>query len=251
MNEYVPQNKGKLILNRPNQQVNKMAFAPTIFQIGSGNYAGYTEYTERAPKLLAAKDSLQKLVLGPGFFDHWSLGCKNLPARNYPQLKTIILIIKPEIRKDYTTYNSKFWGNYESIEKPIYSLADWLWENYCPNLKTIRIEWDTTTMVSWHFYDGDYDYDRYGRHYESSYEDADEPLDTNILMERFFQDLNLDFCWITQHGIEFVLPQCLIPNSCAPHCCRIVPNPLDVMKVRDEAVFEAILARYEKSRNYY
>ncbi len=227
-----------------------MAFAPTIFQIGSGNYASFTEYTERAPKLLAAKDSLQKLVFGTGFFDFWSLESTDLPATSYPELKTIVLIIKPEIRKDYTSYNTEFWGNYDSIEKPIYSLADWLWENRCPNLKTIRIEWDTTTLVSWHFYDGDYEYDRYGRYPQDDYDACDEPLDAKLMFERFFSELKLDFCWITQHGIDFVLPGCLIPNSCSPHCCRLLPNPLEEGKAHDEAAFDAILARYEKSRNY-
>ena len=227
-----------------------MAFAPTIFQICNGYYASFTEYTERATKLLAAKDSLQKLVLGPGFFDHWSLNSEDLPGATYSQLKTIVVFIMPEIRKDYTSYVPEFYGNYQSIEKPIYGLADWLWENNCPNLKTIRFEWCPTTIVSWRYYGGDYDYDRYGRYDEEDYDQCDEPLDANLVAERFFSFLKLDFCWITKHDIEFVLPSPLIQNSCSPRCCRVLPNPLEEGKIRDEAAFDAILAKYEKSRNY-
>jgi hypothetical protein len=227
-----------------------MTFAPTIFQIGNST-GNFTEYMEKAPKMVAAKDSLQKLVFDTGFFNCWSPNCEYAPPSTYRELKTIVVIIRPEIRKDYTAYQSEFWGNYESVEKPIYGLADWLWENRCPNLQTIRIDWDTNTQVSWCYYDGDYDYDRYGRYSESSYDDEDEPLDPNIVMERFFAELNLDFCWITQHGINFVLPPCLIANSCYPGCCKMTPNPLEEGKARDEAAFDAILEEYKASRNYY
>ena len=225
-------------------------FPPTIISIGTGNF---DSFMETATRMVAAKNSLVKIHFGENFHHQWHKDSQYLPSTCYPELTTIVLEIQPEIRKDYTVYNHRgargFYGEYESVESAINSLADWLWNNGCPKLHTIRIEWAEKVAVSYRYYSGETEYDSEGPYREHEHEWEYEPLHQNHVVEQFFSELNIDWTWITHHDIKFILPAPLAARSRVPDCCRIEVNPSDDLSVFDITQYNGILAKYDESRN--
>jgi len=223
------------------------AFPSTIISVGTSDFDSFMANTE---KMLRENKTLKKIHFGRSFPNQWYSDSKYLTPTDYPELTTIVLEIQPEIRKDYTTYREFFFANYESILDPIYRLADWLWVNGCPKLRTIRIEFTDTVEVIWTYYNGDEEFDReYGYFLEKDTDWQSEELDANLLVERFFSDLEVDLTWITHHDIQFILPSSLLSRSNAPCCCKLVQSPSDDLRVPDQDAFNAILAKYDASRN--
>ncbi len=204
-----------------------------------------------AAKMIGAKDTLRYIVFHTKFFYQWYPKSEYLTPQYYPEVTEITVVIQPEIRKDYTNHDQSFWGHIDSIENAVYGLSDWLWDNRCPNLKRINVEWAKDACVGYKYYDGERDFDRRFKEYFActSYEWEYHPLNGNMIVERFMSDLSLDWTWITQHDIEFNLPASLLERSKVPSCCTKKRNPIDECLVEDEAAFNAILEAFNESRN--